>query len=359
MEPRPTLRDVAQRAGVSKTTASLAMRDHTKIPLATRNKVKLAAAEIRYRPDPILSHLAAHRWKQGTQAHDPVIAYVSTRHPVSGVEPEPEIRRGAMAYGERLGYRVEHFAMEQYRGAEHLGRVLQYRGVRGVIIGKVFDPAFVRDFPWEHFSATAADVGYVRPPVNTIMPDFLRGVVDTWKRAFDGSYRRIGAAFLKEPAAFDRLDKDSAVLFCQSQFPCSPCPVPLQHFSTTTDRAPFRSWLRRHRPDVVLGFNDTVYWWLREEGCRMPEDLAFVSLITEPSGPGDRVIAGLEADWAAIGRLAVEQVDILLRTNQAGLPERPVVTEVPCIWHDGSTFPAARVSAARRQRPDAALLASA
>ena len=36
MERRPTMTDVAERAGVSQATVSLALRDHPRIPAATR-----------------------------------------------------------------------------------------------------------------------------------------------------------------------------------------------------------------------------------------------------------------------------------------------------------------------------------
>ncbi|MFN3001948.1 LacI family DNA-binding transcriptional regulator [Mycolicibacterium wolinskyi] len=52
MRDRPTLHDVAQRAGVSRALVSIVMRDAPGASEATRERVRRAADEIGYRPDP-------------------------------------------------------------------------------------------------------------------------------------------------------------------------------------------------------------------------------------------------------------------------------------------------------------------
>ena len=47
-----TTTQIAAKAGVSRTTVSFALRGHAKIPLATADRVRAAAAELGYRPNP-------------------------------------------------------------------------------------------------------------------------------------------------------------------------------------------------------------------------------------------------------------------------------------------------------------------
>ena len=61
---RVTLRDVAERVGVSHVTISLALRNHPSIPVRRRKEVKRVAKQMGYQPDPLLSSLAVYRHNQ-------------------------------------------------------------------------------------------------------------------------------------------------------------------------------------------------------------------------------------------------------------------------------------------------------
>jgi len=55
------LRDVARAVGVSHVAISLALRGDARISEKRRAEIKLAAERLGYRPDPMLSSLAAYR----------------------------------------------------------------------------------------------------------------------------------------------------------------------------------------------------------------------------------------------------------------------------------------------------------
>lgn len=61
MRDRPTLHDVAQHAGVSRALVSIVMRDAPGASAATRERVRRAADEIGYRPDPRARLLRSQR----------------------------------------------------------------------------------------------------------------------------------------------------------------------------------------------------------------------------------------------------------------------------------------------------------
>lgn len=338
MDARPTLQDVARVAGVGKATASLALRDHPKISPATRDRVKQAAEQLNYRPDPALARIAAHRWKTREHPSDLAVAFITMQHPWTKVQPLEEMRLAAAERGERLGYHVELFQLEDYAGPRQLARVLFHRGIRGVIVGQIFREDFVREFPWSSFACVSSHVGYFQPPVNLILPDFNHAIMRAWREAAAAGYRRIGVAMLLEMQAIDLFDKVSAALFCQARLTPELTAIPLQHFGIK-DRDGFRSWLDREKPDVVLGFNDLVYWWIEYAGRKVPDDVAFVSLDVwtgRASGPS---ITGMNPDYALIGRTALEQLDLLLRTNQEGIPDRRLSIHVPFQWMPGETMP--------------------
>jgi LacI family transcriptional regulator len=353
MESRPTLQDVAKLAGVGKATVSLALRDHPKISAATRARVRAAAEELHYRPDPALARIAAHRWRTREHPSDLTVAFVTMNHPWTHAELLADLRLGAAEQGDRLGYRVEHFRLDDFPGPEQLARVLYHRGIRGVIVSPILREDFVQRFPWENFVCVGCSMGYVQPPVDVVMCDFHHAMVRAWREAVSAGYTRIGMAFLKEYEAVDLFDKVSAALFCQTRLNPELPAIPLAHFPLE-DRSEFKAWVQRHRPEVVIGFNDVVYWWLDEIGVNAPEEIAFISLDTEVKTEGrDRVLSGMNPDYFFIGKTSVSQLDILLRTNRAGIPQRPLIVHAPSVWIPGETLPARTSPAPATPRPGA------
>ena len=76
MEKRPTLRDIAKDAGCTNATVSLALRESPRISPETRARVREVAAKLGYRPDPMLSALAAHRWKRHPKVEGATLAVI-------------------------------------------------------------------------------------------------------------------------------------------------------------------------------------------------------------------------------------------------------------------------------------------
>lgn len=337
MKLRPTLRDIANLAGVGKTTVSLSLRNDPRIPEATRRRVQGFAEQIGYRPDPVLSQIAAHRWRGGASSGS-TIAFITTNHPGFGEPLDTRSLDGARRQAEAFGYILEHFRFEAYGDAERLAKVLFHRAIRGVIVGQLMRADFAEKFPWEHFSAVACNVGFFRPPINMLMPDHAHAIVQAWKRAEALGYERIGMALFDEGSAVDEFDKTSAALYCQSKLPRSR-QVPVLHYEPT-DHAAVLRWMKRYKPDVVFGFNEAVYWVLRNNGYAVPRDVAFAGLMLEPQDKGTSdVLAGLDYGPEILGCTALEHLDIMLRTNKVGIPERPSILMVEPKWQDGDTLP--------------------
>lgn len=350
MECRPTLQDVAKLAGVGKATVSLALRNNPKISAATRARVVAAAEQLHYRPDPALARIAAHRWRTREHPSDLTVAFVTMDHPWTKEEPLVDLRKGATEQADKMGYKVEHFRLDDFPGPEQLARVLFHRGIRGVLVGPILRDDFAQRFPWETFVCVGCHIGYHHPPINVVIPDFHHAMVRAWREAVKAGYRRIGLAMLKELQAVDLFDKVSAALFCQERLNPELAAIPLRHFSLD-DKTEFRAWMKEHRPDAVIGFNDSVYWWLHRESFRVPGDIGFISLDTESlNDPIRPVISGMNPHYEFIGETAIGQLDILLRTNQQGVPERPLIVQAPAIWVPGETLP---VKVEKESRPKA------
>ncbi|WP_404425331.1 LacI family DNA-binding transcriptional regulator [Nibricoccus sp. IMCC34717] len=337
MPLRPTLRDIAIRAGFGKTTVSLALRNDPRIPEETRKKVQQVADELGYRPDPVLSQIASHRWR-GVAPKGSTLAFVTTNHPGLRRVLDGAAISGARAQAQAMGYGLEHFRFEDYSDAAHLARVISNRGIRGVIVGQVMREDLCRDFPWRDFAVIACNTGFHRPPVNLVMIDHAHAVVQAWRTAEARGYKRIGVALFDEGSAIDEFDKTAAALYCQQPHADSRR-IPVLHFKVG-DAEAVDTWVREHRPDVVLGFNESVYWTLKERRYRVPTEIAFAALMVDPEDPESEVIAGMDYRPGVLGAAAVEHLDIALRANRVGSPERLSVLMVESKWKEGDTLPA-------------------
>lgn len=347
MRIRVTLDDIARRTGVSKATVSLALRHHPRIPETTRRRICKAADHLGYRPDPALARLAAHRWRSRVAPSGSTIAFVTTNHPTGDYVLDTGAIAGARAQAEAFGYSLEHFRFENYGGAAHLGAVIFNRGIRGVLLGQLMRSDFCGEFPWHHFSVVGCNVGFFRPPVHVVMPDHAHALVEAWHQASRRGYRRIGVVLFEEEHAVDEFDKTAAALYCQDKQAPGLARIPVLH-TPPDGQAAFAAWLRRERPDAVLGFNDLIEWWLRANGYRVPADIGFASLMRMENDRAVPGIAGMDYDLHLIGRTALELLDIQLRTNQTGIPERRSVQMIESRWVEGNSLQPRKAAASRR-----------
>jgi DNA-binding LacI/PurR family transcriptional regulator len=94
VQRRPTLEDVAERAGVSRALVSIVMRDVAGASEQTRERVRRAADEIGYRPDPRARRLRQHRTR--------LMGVTFT----AGQEFHADLVDGVYVAAEELGYEV-------------------------------------------------------------------------------------------------------------------------------------------------------------------------------------------------------------------------------------------------------------
>ncbi len=335
--PRVTLAQIAAKAGVHVTTVSLALRNSPRLPATTRERIRKLADELGYVPDPMLQALVAYRGNAAARRSPPTLAYVTnwnTRYGWRDVTAHPNFHAGAQARAKELGYNLEHFWMRE-PGLTHgrLSRILDTRGINGVIIAshvREIDEAL--QFDWARFSAVKIDYFPHEPQLPVVTNDQLQIVRLAMQKTIALGYRRIGfvmdegwditvdhlyqAGYLWEQRALDPADRLPPYLM--------PNPEPLA------------DWIRRHRPDVIIGKAEFVTEPLKESGLRVPRDIAFVDIFLEDRSGRT---AGVVQNHDEVGRLAVELLAGQLQQNKYGIPAIPTTTYVEGTWLDGKSLP--------------------
>lgn len=122
MQRRPTLEDVAERAGVSRALVSIVMRDVAGASEQTRERVRRAADEIGYRPDPRARRLRQHRTK--------LIGVTFT----AGQEFHADLVDGVYVAADELGYDVVLSGVTPHRDESRALRTLVDDRCEGLLL---------------------------------------------------------------------------------------------------------------------------------------------------------------------------------------------------------------------------------
>jgi DNA-binding LacI/PurR family transcriptional regulator len=177
VQRRPTLEDVAERAGVSRALVSIVMRDVAGASEQTRERVRQAADEIGYRPDPRARRLRQHRTR--------LIGVTFT----AGQEFHADLVDGVYVAAEDLGYDVVLSGVTPHRDETRALRTLVDDRCEGlVLIGP--------EMPASHLADLAARVPTVvvarkAGGVDAVRSDDVTGAVLGMDHLLGLGHRRI------------------------------------------------------------------------------------------------------------------------------------------------------------------------
>jgi len=133
-----TLKEVAAKAGVSLMTASRALRNQANVRNKTRQKVERAAAELNYRPNPLISALMSYR-RSSKVIRDTVTIGMITNFPSRNGWRSARINQafyeGAGEACKRHGYKLDEFWLrEPDMTGRRLSSILYSRNISALLI---------------------------------------------------------------------------------------------------------------------------------------------------------------------------------------------------------------------------------
>jgi len=340
MPDKVTLQDVAAQTGVHRTTVSLALRDHPRIPQATRERVKAVAARLGYQINPLVAALMQSR-RLGRPVKHVTLAYVTNYATRYGWKPvhhdRPDFFPGAASRARELGYNLEDFWLaEPGMTSARFCDILLARNIHGLIIGRLPPDQNSIELEWKRFSCVALGMTLRSPVLHHVTENHFDTVWQAMQRCLERGYRRVGFVFSEandSPRVGERWL--GAYLLQQQAFPAkerlAPCP------QIPAGEAAFARWFQRARPDALIATHARpVINWLKRLGAEVPRDVGIVDLEDHPQ----LNCAGVRYDPAIIGALAVEMLVGLLHRNETGVPatnQHEVLLTGE--WRDGRTLP--------------------
>ncbi len=336
----PTLRTLAEKAGVSHTTVSLALRNSPSISPAMRKRIQKLARDQGYESNPLVSAVFSRIRSRKPRGNHAVIAYLNTWWPKAAWEScntKTGQFRGAARRAAELGFRLENFWLgEPGMSPARLGQILRARGIRGIVVGPLQNQELVLDFPWEQFALAAIGYSLHSPAVARATHAHFRGMC----RAMDGlishGYRRIGYVTSKDFEERVSSLWGAAYSYHQHRLVAKDRISPLV-FDGEAELASLRRWLSRSRPDAIINALPDVYELVTGLGLKAPRDLGFVHLDL-PLHLRQAGVSGVDQLSETVGAYALELVASQIYIDASGVPEHPVTQLVEGVWIDGRTI---------------------
>jgi len=334
-----TIRQLAVLAGVSRTTVSLALRNHPSIPSRTRQKILKVAEKAGYRPDPVVSSLMNHLRVQRSKRLTEKIAYLTFWREADKWKKnvnEFGYFNGCCNRAQELGYEIEHFwAKEPGINASRLSSILYSRGVRGVILAPLPIHLGHVSLEWDKFASVALGLTVLKPSMHRVSHAYHEGMMLALRMLKHHGYQRFGFVNL---AVYNRRAKYgwlSGFLTYLYQFQPAPSshvpPLLMEEWSQPA----FARWLRRYKPDVLISNTQEALDTSRAMGLNVPRDIGYICLhrllSTDPW-------AGVHRFPERIGAAAVDVLVGQLQNNELGLPAFPKTVLIEGEWQDGPSI---------------------
>lgn len=342
---RPTQRDIALKAGVGRSTVSLALKGHPKISLETRARIMQAAESLSYAPDPMLSALATYRTRIREKAFHGTLAWLVNAQADYNWQAGPYYRgyfEGAAARAESSGYRLEEFALNTNGiTRSRLQSILQARNVTGLLLCPQPRAGMTMDFAWENFAAVTFGYSLTSPLLHTVASAHFLNTRHGVRQLAARGYTRIGlvidrttdrrcgsnvyAGFLIEQELDERLERMPAFLDHD----------PVQIREEKDYGRKLHRYIEENRLDALLTSDYRILDILRSEGIRALEDVGVAGLSLPAN---DTALSGVVEDSKQIGAVAMDLLVGMVQRGEKGVPASPIRTHLEGLWHEGQTL---------------------
>ncbi|MGH8018274.1 MAG: LacI family DNA-binding transcriptional regulator [Opitutaceae bacterium] len=337
-----SVRRIAELAGVSPSTVSLALKKSPKIQEATRRRVEEVARRLGYSPNTKVTELMSHVRMSRVPHLDSCFAVISFYEEARPWESSVHLQRmyeSMLNRAENLGYRLEPMWLRS-SGMTHrrFRGILDARGIEGMLCfgSPDVDEAFPAEL--DHYAIVTQGVS-IKTSLHRVITHAAGDMWRTLEMVYGLGYRHPGVIigqYEEERSAHAYM---SACLgWCQQKFG-EPALVPILTF-TRLEEQPLLDWLEARSPDVVVFVDRPEVLaefsvLLQRHGIRWPNDMG-VAAITQTLEGTD--FSGFQENQRLIGAWAVELLVDRIMNHDLGIPENPRILMVESQWIKGSSL---------------------
>jgi LacI family transcriptional regulator len=336
---RITLADIALETGLSRSGVSLALRNDPTIPVKTRERVQKIALDMGHRPNPELNaYLQALRHSREHESA-PTIGYLTFHGEFSdgfGSDYSKNLFLGCQKRAETLGYKFERLrvginGMTQKR----IGQIINARSIKGLLVSPSASEGELLSLDLAKVAVVLLtyrhpDLGFCRA-----VPAVFSNLELAYRHLFDLGYARIGL-MVSDVIKFRPNSYIQAAYLNMQE--CNPKAAAMPVFRNSASYSDsvaepgpdvitaLQRWLRKAKPDVILGCWESYHSWLIGAGA---DSIPFVSLEGNESGHASFYI---DQQPNEIGLAGVDVIDYLLTRNKYGYMKCPLISRIKGTW---------------------------
>jgi len=345
-ESRTSLREIAEKTGLSKMAVSLALRGKPGVSEATRKRVAKVAAKLGFSPDPEISKLLSRIRRRSGKGPVGCLALLTSgqnRGEWKKFPTEKKYVEGAEARALEYGYRLEEFWInDPAMPPARLSRILWNRGIEGVVVAPIqgrlaAETPRVLDFDFKKFSC-------VEISETVEQPDLDRAIHDQYismQRSL-GELARLGYAtcgLVLERALDLRTNGKWTAAFLEHRFSspghAGPPPLVLDEHNPKS----FSRWFAMYRPEAIVSVDGFGLRLAEACGLSIPRDVAYATLDLDGEAGGAKKFAGIDQNSRFVGTVAIDVLVAAIQRGQKGPPAQPLRIEVEGAWIDGPSAP--------------------
>ena len=332
----PNQNTIAERAGVTKATVSLALRNSPLLPEGTRQRIQNLAKELGYRPNPMVNSLMKYvRTSQPPSFHAAIVFVTNFEERDGWMRSHifSQWFHGARERAGELGYVLDHFWLnEPGLKPERASKILWNRGIKGVLFAPMASAQGTVNLDLSHLTAVAIGYTLRSPKLPCVSSNHFQNSLTALRQVEKLGYRSIGLAiprFLHERVDFGWL----AAFNTARQIGCSSETHSLYGLKDWTLRG-FQAWLKRTSPEVVIAGSPEVWEWIQKLGIKVPEQMGYVSLTCSKT----QEFSGIDENVRDAGITAVQLVIEQIERNECGVPAQAQTVLIEGNWVPGKTL---------------------
>ncbi|MEM6822097.1 MAG: LacI family DNA-binding transcriptional regulator [Verrucomicrobiota bacterium] len=330
----PTLKEIGELAGVSKSTASRALRNDPRQSAETRKRIQEIAKKLGYKLDPLFSESMSIVRRQQSSKSRGVLAYVDASLNRRELKNNIRLFYGARKYGKTHGFEVQHLWFDRrVMSPARFETILESRGIRGILLAPLIEITESIAIPWERFPSVAYGFTLLTPALHCVSDDHTAAMHMALKKLREKGYRRIG--FVTEEL-MEKKSRNEWISAFQHDLYTRPREERIPALQVGLRMVnEMQKWQRKFKPEAVIccGYPNRFFKELFEETSSPPFVTLEANLKERPHVSG--ILQGIQEVGAIGAELLIHQI----LHNEKGIPKHPKVVLNRPLWHEAATAP--------------------